>query len=647
MKKYLLIPIYFFCFSKTVDAQVIRLAILDFDNISGIAKYDGLGKAMSSMLISDIEANVSPKRLQLVERSQIQKIIKEQKFQLSGSVNKNTVVQAGKILGVKYLLIGDIFIFNDQLILNARLTNTETGDIVFSKKQEGKTIGWLSLKTNIAKDLANSLSMPFSEPRIRDASITPAVLTTYANAIDEKDKGNFEKAETLINTAIEFDTKFGYLDDLRNEVEALKIGLKNLEVQVETAVENPISAAINFRQKKDYKNSSKYLLIGLKRLNSNQYGKKYFYYRLLTENYYLEADYLKSIAFADSILKIFTHDDNAIYFKSMSFVKQNKIEPAISMIKTQLSNYSQAWSVADFLKQIKIFEEATGFKFGDFDINPLYDNPFVISIDGKYEYEGEYFLQGNFNQQLNRFANLLQYLKKTPTEVADAINSVKIKDKLKIIPKFNLDKPYYLPSSRFESQKTQDKELVFANTGEFYFGDYYITYDGVKYTGVSPQSCPCRLLYTAAEYDHFKKYSDGAIEITIENLLERERVFVLGWYYLLAKNSDNSIIQYSKLLDYYKPFQSNYLKFQSLSSADKEKIRLSEINIGHSYLLKNDFANALIYYKKSDLNIEFTGLDGKTSRDVISDNWKDLIEKGVFTNKLIEEFKFQAPEIFK
>jgi TolB-like protein len=205
-----------------VQAQAVRVAILDFQNISGITKYDGLGKAMSSMLISDIESNVSPKRLQLVERSQIQKILKEQNFQASGSVNKSTAVQAGKILGVKYLLIGDVFILNDQLVINARLTNTETGDILFSKKQEGKMINWLALKTGIAKELATKLAMPFTEPRTIDATIAPAVLTTYANAIDEKDKGNFEKAETLISTAKEFDPSFGYLDDLRDDVDKLK-----------------------------------------------------------------------------------------------------------------------------------------------------------------------------------------------------------------------------------------------------------------------------------------------------------------------------------------------------------------------------------------------------------------------------------------
>jgi TolB-like protein len=233
MKKLACTILFVFTFLFS-NAQVIRVAILDFENISGIPKYDGLGKAMSSMLISDIESNVSPKRLQLVERAQIQKILKEQNFQASSNVNKATAVQAGKILGVKYLLVGDVFILNDQLVINARLANTETGDIVFSKKQEGKVINWLALKTSIAKELATKLAMPFTEPRIIDAIIAPAVLTIYANAIDEKDKGNFEKAETLISTAKEFDPAFGYLDDLRDDVDKLKKQIAEQGKKIET-----------------------------------------------------------------------------------------------------------------------------------------------------------------------------------------------------------------------------------------------------------------------------------------------------------------------------------------------------------------------------------------------------------------------------
>jgi TolB-like protein len=215
--------------ANIVVAQITRVAILDFDNISGIAKYDGLGKAMSSMLISDIEANVSPKRLQLVERAQIQKILKEQNFQASGSVNKNTSVKTGKILGVNYLLVGDVYILNDQLIINVRLTNTETGDIVFSKKQEGKTIGWLTLKTIIAKELATSLSQPFTEPIIPDKEISVATITTYGNAISAKDNGQIGKAENLLETVQEYNPEFKYVDELKAEMEELKKSIQQLQ----------------------------------------------------------------------------------------------------------------------------------------------------------------------------------------------------------------------------------------------------------------------------------------------------------------------------------------------------------------------------------------------------------------------------------
>jgi TolB-like protein len=220
--RYLYLIVGFLLSHSVVFGQVNRVAILDFENISGIPKYDGLGKAMSSMLISDIEANVSPKRLQLIERSQVQKILKEQNFQASGSVSKSSAVKAGKLLGVNYLLVGDVYILNDQLIINARLTNTETGEIVFSKKQEGKTLGWLTLKTNIAKDLSSSLSQPFISPTIPDKEITVATVTTFGNAIAAKDKGDTSLAEKLVQTIEDFSPEFKYIDDLKKEINLIK-----------------------------------------------------------------------------------------------------------------------------------------------------------------------------------------------------------------------------------------------------------------------------------------------------------------------------------------------------------------------------------------------------------------------------------------
>ena len=66
MKKYFILTFFILIQINFVKSQNIRVAILNFDNLTNNAKYDGLGKALSSMLISDIESNISSKKIQLI-----------------------------------------------------------------------------------------------------------------------------------------------------------------------------------------------------------------------------------------------------------------------------------------------------------------------------------------------------------------------------------------------------------------------------------------------------------------------------------------------------------------------------------------------------------------------------------------------------
>ena len=112
------------------------------------------------------------------------------------------------------------------MIINARLTDTETGEIKFSKKQEGKLIGWLNLKTNIAKDLAVAISMPFTEPTTPDKEVNVALITTFGNAVAARDTGNVQMAEKLAETVLEFSPDLKYADDFKKEINILKEQIK-------------------------------------------------------------------------------------------------------------------------------------------------------------------------------------------------------------------------------------------------------------------------------------------------------------------------------------------------------------------------------------------------------------------------------------
>ena len=62
MKKTILI---LFCLTNFLSAfSQTKVAILDFENTSGIAKYDGFGKAMSNLLITDLKNSIHPSGIQ-------------------------------------------------------------------------------------------------------------------------------------------------------------------------------------------------------------------------------------------------------------------------------------------------------------------------------------------------------------------------------------------------------------------------------------------------------------------------------------------------------------------------------------------------------------------------------------------------------
>ena len=78
---HIIILIGFSAKTNNALAETIRVAILDFENTSGISKYDGLGKAMSNMLITDLKNNIHPNKVMFLERSQLNKILEEQSLQ--------------------------------------------------------------------------------------------------------------------------------------------------------------------------------------------------------------------------------------------------------------------------------------------------------------------------------------------------------------------------------------------------------------------------------------------------------------------------------------------------------------------------------------------------------------------------------------
>jgi TolB-like protein len=71
--------------------------------------------------------------IRLIERSQMQEILKEQGFQQSGCTNDACAVEIGQLLGVNNIVVGSVGIAGSYTVLSVRVLDVKTGEIVINE----------------------------------------------------------------------------------------------------------------------------------------------------------------------------------------------------------------------------------------------------------------------------------------------------------------------------------------------------------------------------------------------------------------------------------------------------------------------------------------------------------------------------------
>jgi TolB-like protein len=97
------------------------IAILRFDLPAKDRERTARGELLADLLTAGIAS-----RFTVVERKEIQKILAEQKLNLSGLVAPEQAVKAGKLLGARYLVAGKVTRLDDQTVVIVRVISVET-----------------------------------------------------------------------------------------------------------------------------------------------------------------------------------------------------------------------------------------------------------------------------------------------------------------------------------------------------------------------------------------------------------------------------------------------------------------------------------------------------------------------------------------
>jgi TolB-like protein len=199
--------------------QAKKVAILDFENTSGIVKYDGLGKSLSNMIITDLHLNISSKKIILFERNQLNKILDEQDLQKSKDFDNKTAVNFGKLSGVDYVFLGSIFVLNETCNITSRLVNVETSEIVLSTDVNGNIEEWLRLKTSLSESIAKELNNPIE---LDESVIDNKTLLLYSEILESIDNLDYDKAFSDFQELSFSEVDDSYLMDIEKKLNIIK-----------------------------------------------------------------------------------------------------------------------------------------------------------------------------------------------------------------------------------------------------------------------------------------------------------------------------------------------------------------------------------------------------------------------------------------
>lgn len=115
----------------------------DFSQVDKVAVVDVVGpvggEAAKNQIADFFVMELLKKGYSPIERSQVQILLNEQKFQASDITSKEGVAQAGEILNVPVVLFVNVPKFKSDIAMTAKMVNVQDGTILWIGSGEGSS----------------------------------------------------------------------------------------------------------------------------------------------------------------------------------------------------------------------------------------------------------------------------------------------------------------------------------------------------------------------------------------------------------------------------------------------------------------------------------------------------------------------------
>lgn len=211
---------------KQLDASQVpanTIAVLYFKNIGDSRDLDPLQKGLTELLIADL---AKVKRLQVIERAQLQCLLAEMGLAEAGIIHEDKAPRLGKLLKVAKLIQGSFFEYaNEEIRIDAAILDTRKKLIRPMGNLRGKIQDIFQLEKVLVFYIIDRLKVKptqaESDAIMVNATENLQAFLAYCRGLDLEDRDRIDQALKEYKEAVKLDQKFSLAQQAVIRSEAL------------------------------------------------------------------------------------------------------------------------------------------------------------------------------------------------------------------------------------------------------------------------------------------------------------------------------------------------------------------------------------------------------------------------------------------
>lgn len=197
----------------TLLSGLDTISITDLNVNSSNPKYEFIGKGLGELISFELSKSND---VTLVERDRRSELIEEMNLSFTGLTDESTQLEIGKLLSVKYLVMGDIIDMDSMLLISVKLIDVESGEILLKDKVSESLGNYSYISGYFAKNILGFLGAAVDTTTVAATEVKEEkdeeAAIAISNAIDSYDKKDTEAAKKSLAKAKELDPESEIVD---------------------------------------------------------------------------------------------------------------------------------------------------------------------------------------------------------------------------------------------------------------------------------------------------------------------------------------------------------------------------------------------------------------------------------------------------